>query len=220
MQLSINIKNKVDMKCKSCWNCTTQVVIFFLVHSMRLSVELTVFEKRKQMAFINGFSYWHDGGRKIRDHGLSESHSEALLAYNRLHSAEPVSEMLDKTIKLKKQENHDMLSFVVESMRFLTRQGMALRGDYSSTSKEASEPNSNVNQLLKSYGRISDRAEALLQRTHTYNSPEIQNELANIKSNIILRELVEKIKKAEWYTVMVDETADVTGKEQAVICFR
>lgn len=153
-------------------------------------------------------------------HASSESHREAVLAVGKKHSSKPVYELLEHSNQVTKKDNHDMLSFVIESIQYLTRQGLALRGSHSSAAQGTSEPNSNVWQLLKSYGKISHRAHTLLQRSQTYHSSDIQNEITAIMSRIISTRLAERIQKAEWYALMVDETSDVTGKEQAVICFR
>ena len=53
-----------------------------------------------------------------------------------------------------------------------------------------------------------------------YTSPEIQNEMIEVMTLGILKEVSENIKNAKFFTIMADETADVANKEQVVICFR
>ncbi|XP_067942113.1 zinc finger MYM-type protein 1-like [Watersipora subatra] len=142
------------------------------------------------------------------------------MALNR-HDTKPINEILDQRNKQYKVDNHDTLCYVIEAVRFLAKQGLVLRGD-SDTSASVAEPIHNIYQLLQSYGRISDseRVKLLLQRNHTYSSALIQNEILSIQSNIVLREVIGKVKKAQWYSIMIDETADASRKEQAAICFR
>ena len=50
--------------------------------------------------------------------------------------------------------------------------------------------------------------------------PEIQNELIEIMALQVLWEIVKNIQDAVIYTVLADETADVSNKEQLVLCIR
>ena len=55
-------------------------------------------------------------------------------------------------------------------------------------------------------------------KQHTYTSPEIQNEMIEVFALGILKNISTKIQQAEFYTLMADETADVSNKEQVVVC--
>ena len=56
------------------------------------------------------------------------------------------------------------------------------------------------------------------KKTDKYTSPEMQNEILKVMAHHILRQVVESLKTAS--TIMVDETTDVSNKEQVVVCFR
>lgn len=181
---------------------------------------LKVFEKRVDNSFLNGFSYWNDGGRRMVNHKRSTSHEESVKAYYSQHSKTKINEALDASVAKSKVDNHDMLSYVIEAVRLLSRQGLALRGSHKLTAEHTSEPDANMWQTLKSFSRISEHVRELLKRSTTYSSPDVQNELLALMANTITREIAETIRNCQWYTVMVDETPDVSRKEQAVICFR
>ena len=53
-----------------------------------------------------------------------------------------------------------------------------------------------------------------------FSSPDIQNEILEITSHEILREIMVDTKEAGQYSVMSDETADKSNTEQLVICLR
>ena len=57
-------------------------------------------------------------------------------------------------------------------------------------------------------------------KNQNFTSPEIQNEILKNMSLSILRDIVESIKKADFHSIMVDETSDVSNKELAVFCVR
>lgn len=94
-----------------------------------------------------------------------------------------------------------------------------MRGAYHDD-ENCSEPYSNLWQLLQSYADRDRQLCELLKKKTTYTSPEIQNELLTLMSNMVLRRVVGEINEAGWYSLMIDETPDISGAEQAVVCFR
>lgn len=53
-----------------------------------------------------------------------------------------------------------------------------------------------------------------------YQSPEIINEIIAILGHKILRSLISDIHSQRWFSLMADETRDVSNREQLVICLR
>jgi hypothetical protein len=54
----------------------------------------------------------------------------------------------------------------------------------------------------------------------SYISPQIQNELIAMCGDEIRDEIVQEVKNASFYSLLVDETADIAGKEQLYMGFR
>ena len=50
--------------------------------------------------------------------------------------------------------------------------------------------------------------------TNKYTAPDMQNEILKIMPYSVLRQIAASL------TIMVDETTDVSNKEQVVVCFR
>ena len=93
--------------------------------------------------------------------------------------------MLSSTHAKRKAENRDMLKIILSSIRFLGRQGLALRGHYKSAdgsvSNTGSEEDSNFLQLLKT--RAEDHPQLLkwMERSQDkFLSSDIQNEILSI----------------------------------------
>ena len=125
-----------------------------------------------------------------------------------------VGDMLSKQAATKKQQNRQYLFKVLTSIRFLTRQGLPLRGD-------GDESDSHLHQLLLLRGEDYPPIHQFLQRQQLkYTAHEVQNELLSIMSQQILRGIVLQIKNAKYVTVMIDETSDCSNKEQVVLVFR
>lgn len=59
-----------------------------------------------------------------------------------------------------------------------------------------------------------------LQRTYKWNSHQIVEEILNIFSNEILKDIISDVKAATYFPVILDETSDISGSEQVSISFR
>ena len=104
-----------------------------------------------------------------------------------------------------------MLLKVLSSLRFLLRQGLAIRGH--------KESEGNLIQLL--YLRSDDSPQlAKWLKNQQYLSPEIINELITLMGNDLLRQLLSSIHAATWYAILADETADVANQEQLSVSIR
>ena len=93
----------------------------------------------------------------------------------------------------------------------MARQGLALRGH------GKLEVNSDFSQLLALLSRDDQQLSTwLMKKTDKYTGHEMQNEILQIMALRILRELAASLQSTK-FTIMVDETTDVTTTEQVVI---
>ena len=186
---------------------------------------LTLFEKRKKNNFIEGYNNWNDGFRRLDKHQESAAHSESVLALQR-HRCSAVNELLDEGVKKSKCDNNALLCHMIDALRLLARQNIAVRGATikldaePSLEPQHSEPNSNIWQVLMLMSKYSGDLGRLLKRKTNFSTPQVQNELLLLMSKSVQRQLANEINQASSYSVMVDETTDVTNKTQAVFCFR
>lgn len=58
------------------------------------------------------------------------------------------------------------------------------------------------------------------RRNATYTSSDIQNQLIGVLGDHIRGKILTKVAKAQWYTIIVDELADVSNKEQLSLVLR
>lgn len=59
-----------------------------------------------------------------------------------------------------------------------------------------------------------------LRKKHKYMSPMVQNSLMDLMSQQIVRKIIKDVNEGKFYCIMVDETADISNKEQMVLCLR
>ncbi|CAH3178226.1 unnamed protein product [Porites evermanni] len=103
------------------------------------------------------------------------------------------------------------------NIRYLARQALPLRGNWNF--ETGSKENSNFYQLLKL--RAEEKSEILdwlRRKDDKYTSPVIQNEILEAIALCMLCKTSQNIQNATFFTIMVDETADISNKEQLVLC--
>lgn len=106
----------------------------------------------------------------------------------------------------------DCLFKIFDSIYYLLRQGLALRGHV--------ETEGNFFQLLRCFARREANLQQYMKRKTNFLSPNIQNEIIQLFSHNIVRKLASDVRKSGPFSVMVDGTQDVSGQEQESICIR
>ena len=94
----------------------------------------TEFEKKfhastkRDAAFITkDFTYWKDATSSFCNHQISGCHKEAIAVIEVLsHQSRDVGELLNAHQQNQKAENREMFLRILENVRFLARQGLAL----------------------------------------------------------------------------------------------
>lgn len=177
------------------------------------SLGLLSLATKSEPAFISaGFCNWKKAIEKFHGHEKSGTHSHAVSQMQQIKSGSLVAHLT----RQKEREQHDAriaLVTIFSSIRFLARQGLALRGHDSDSG--------NFNMLVKL--RCEDVPELQLwtQRTTSFMSPESQNEMLNMLHAAVLENIVHTINsESRQFAVMVDGTQDCTGFEQESICIR
>ena len=123
------------------------------------------------------------------------------------------------------QENRARLKPIVESIVFLGRQNIALRGHRDDgellAEKDPLTNEGNFRELLRY--RVNSGDITLKQHLEssganaTYISKTTQNELIECCAKEILKEILARVHSAKFYSVVVDETTDVSHKSQLSI---
>ena len=170
-------------------------------------------------AFLSsGYTNWKDATAKkggFPAHEKSNCHKEALERLVSLPSVvKDVGESISQIHEEEKVYNRHVLLKILSNIRFLARQGSALRGS-------GSGKDSNFLQLY--YLRSEDNPVMLnwiTKKTDKYVSGDIQNEMLQVMALNILRKVASEIRSAEFFSIMIDETTDISNKEQVVLCIR
>ena len=172
-----------------------------------------------------GFSNWKkalEKGKGFSKHESSSSHKEATerLITAPQTSRGDISELLCEQQADIKKQNRSALRKIIQSILYLARQALPLRGNWDKTA--GAEVDSNYYQLLVLRGEDDKNLSSWLtsDSKNKYTSPEIQNEMLEISALEVLRTIAKNIQTAKIYSIMADETSDVSSVEQLVICIR
>ena len=107
-----------------------------------------------------------------------------------------------------------MLLKIISSIRYLAQQGLPFRGD-------GDEADANFLQQLKLKGEDDPEILQWLKRkANKYTSHEIQNDIIKVMAMLVLRKITACLQKSPFLTLMLDETTDVSNKEQTAIVLR
>ena len=118
------------------------------------------------------------------------------------------------------QKNRHYFHAISDLLLTCCRQDIALRGHRESVE---SLNRGNFFEFLSLLSRYDPIVSDRLNRgpgNALYTSHRIQNTIINIKGNIVRQVICSSVQKAEYYSLLVDESKDVSKNEQMSICLR
>lgn len=208
------------------WNSISKkLYCFFCVkakqHNMLIS-HRNLFEP----TFIeSGFCDWKNAMRAFERHDKCDCHREAVDNWQSISNARAsVSAQLNKQLLTEQHAAAIGLSSIITSILFLARQGLALRGH--------TEMSGNLFQLMLIRSHDIPELKTFMQKRDSYLSHDIQNEIVELMAHQILRSLMKiilpyvkvgskvELSPVAFFSIIVDETTDVSTKEQVSICLR
>ncbi|KAF0293067.1 Zinc finger MYM-type protein 1 [Amphibalanus amphitrite] len=170
----------------------------------------------KEKAFITeGFSNWKKALQRFSQHARSEHHLRSLPP-----SRNSITGVIETADAKQQEVNRANLMKVITSIIYLARQGLALRGH--------GNDDGNLIELLKLRACDSEELEQWLRRKERYLHQDTQNEILQLVSHEVLRNIISGMRDAvdgevpdvPPFSVIVDGTQDISGNEQQSICVR
>ena len=122
-----------------------------------------------------------------------------------------IGEMLSNQHAISKGKNREALHQIFTAIRFLCRQGLALRGD-------GCEKDGNFTQLLLMKAELDANLQEWMKRKgNTYTSPDIQNEIIKVMGIKLLRKISLDLQSSPFLTIMVDKTRDISNRSKLLL---
>lgn len=192
-------------------NCKAGAAFCFYCRQAKIR-KLIESSKCEKTFTLVGFRKWKNAVHMFKKHQMTASHKTAVVAVAGVLSDTNVCAKLSVQVEVTRKENTKMLTCIFTTLKFLCRQGLAIRGE--------KDDRSNFYQLLLT--RTSDVAGLTnwLSKTTNWTSHAIQDEIIELMAISILRKIAAVISSQGLYGLLADETQDMSLLEQLVVCIR
>jgi hypothetical protein len=180
-------------------------------------------EKIKKSAFVNGG--WNNWNRydalDLHMGGVTSAHSAAQERYNLfVNPQKAIDEQIVKVDNEDRRLYKIRLTYSIRCLKFLLQQGLSFRGHNES---EESSNRGNFIELLKWLATNNVEVDKYVLKNApgncTLTSPDIQKDIIQCCAMETRKHIVQEIED-EYYTILADESSDVSHKEQLALCLR
>ena len=179
------------------------------------------FSSRPESAFtVNGFRNWkHATGVSgiLNKHANCHSHKQYKLATQR---GSTVSECLGNARSEMIQKNRYYIKSLLEVLLLCSKQEISIRGHKESNNSMNRGNFLEILSLVAKHDPIVQHRLSDGPKNALYTSADIQNELLSVMASMVRESICNKIRDAEVYSVLADETKDCSKKEQLSIVLR
>ena len=155
-------------------------------------------------------------------HDVSKSHKQAMIIWQhaKMYAETSVVDMLGHNGKKQIEKNRHYMKTIAKILSLRCRQEIALRGHDEGV---ASHNRGNFLEILKIAAQHDEDIQSKLlhgPKIATYLSPEMQNLVIHILADMVRSIITKEIKEATYFTILADETKDISKKEQFSIVAR
>uniref|UniRef100_A0A8C1E7M5 TTF-type domain-containing protein n=1 Tax=Cyprinus carpio carpio TaxID=630221 RepID=A0A8C1E7M5_CYPCA len=188
----------------------------------------TVFGKRDNALSNCGFRTWRNLPHHLQEHEFSKGHCDNMTNWHelqrRLQTNTTIDQRQQDLMRIEIEHWKGVIRRVIAIICHLAERNQALRG----TTSELYDPH-NGNflaqvELMAQFDSVMTEHIRRIQNQETrrvhYLSGTIQNEIIAIIGNKVLEEIVRRVHRAKYYSVIMDCTPDVSHKEQLSIVLR
>ena len=178
---------------------------------------------------VTGYSDWkHGRGTRgtLTIHDVSHKHREAVLSWKEFQSTlqndSSIANQLEKGRVTVIQDNRQYVRHLLEVILCCAQQGLPLRGH-----REV-EHNDSINfgnflSILKLTSRHNEFLCLKMTsgpRNATLLGHDYQNRMVSVLAQSVLDDIINEVRVAQYYTILVDETKDISRKEQLTLILR
>ncbi|XP_075091823.1 uncharacterized protein LOC142171980 [Nicotiana tabacum] len=171
----------------------------------------------------NGFRAWNKATERLNAHigEVNSLHNRCFMMMRDLINQEQsILTPFDKQSEKIKSDYRVRLNASIDVAKFLLKQGMSFRGH---DEGETSIKRGNFVELLQWYADRDDEVKKVVLQSAPQNNmmiaPNIQKEIVNACAKEIIKAIVEDL-NGEYFGILVDESKDVSHKEQMALVLR
>lgn len=185
----------------------------YLKHKIK-KLDASICDKLSYSSFVeNGFDNYVNGVKRFKNHEKSNLHKNACTKMLLVNKGTDVSQQLSKSKEREMKDARTALVKVIETFLHKAIEGEALRGHTDESSK--------LFRLLKLRCHDIPELNSWMNRTKCkWLSHDIIDEYLALLANSVRNKIINIIKNATYFSIMADETTDLSHKEQFSFNFR
>ena len=174
-----------------------------------------------------GVSNWKKGLQKVREHEVTDIHLSAAFRFSSFISSQNIKKCLAESAlitsqkrKKKIDDNRKSMTSSLNITLFLCRQILAFRGHNEDSASHNKGNFLELSDLIANYDLTLARQLKENPKYSNYRSPAAQNEMIYSLAEVLRKDIRNEIKAANIFSLLIDETADVSKVEQVSFVFR
>ena len=219
---------------QSAWLQNFQWLAYSAIHDGAFCVPCVLFGRKIgskiDQLISSPLTDWSSANRRFKAHQMnSGSHKTALVTMQEFtrvmeRKIKPINEVQECAYSKKVTKNREKLAPIVKTILLCARQNIPLRGHPDDSNQYETNNCGNFQALLDF--RV-DSGDKVLQnhfetapRNATYRPKTIQNELITCAAEVVNNRIIDEIKSSKFYSIMADEVADCSNREQMPLVIR
>ncbi|KAG8540294.1 hypothetical protein GDO81_019541 [Engystomops pustulosus] len=183
-----------------------------------------LFGDRKKQGFepawAKGINKWKSLTTKIQSHESSNAHVDSCVVYDQWRKKGTIDEETEKQMRREKNFWRQALQRIVNVTLTMAMANLPFRGHRENLGEINNGNFLSIIQLLADYDPVLHELIEMPQRSIKYLSPKIQNEIIQILAGQVQKEIVSDIQQAQFYSIIMDTTQDISKVDQLSQVFR
>lgn len=184
-------------------------------------------DSKIKLTSASGQNDWQHLPMSLRDHESSEKHMSAMKSWleleMRIRNAATIDETTQRIMRQEAAHWHNMLERIIAVVQFLADRSLAFRGN---TDRLYVPNNGNFLGLIELLAKFDPVTQEHIRRIRSkevhdhYLGKDIQNELINLVGGTILKKILDDVRRAKYFSIILDCTPDASHREQMTLVIR